>query len=390
MSRKRNVYALIASSFLSGFRMNIISAIWQPFILSLGASMSVIGFVESLAGHRGIIPAFAHLIGGWFSDRKGRKPFLVLGCILVLFYLGLCLLALYFKDWRIVFPATIFLGLSNLSRPAQSSMVADSVREKELGTAYSLIMTAAIIPGVFAPALGGFIADRTGFVSVFVLGLALEALALFPIVVLVKETLIFNNSVEEFSWKEMAFRLFSPPAHLRPFYIAIAADSFSWGLGYGILYGMLVKTYGLSTSQIGAIISASFAAWLFFQIPVGRLVDRFGSFKFLVISELVGIPLMLGWLTFKSLKAFFFLQIFWGLVAATWVPAAQSYLALKVPQENRGEAMGLLNAFRGLFSFLSPFLGGILYDLTGFPGPILANLLGIICTTALLLLLVRE
>lgn len=366
--------------------MNIISAIWQPFVLSLGASMSALGFVESLSGHRGIIPALAQLVGGWFSDRKGRKLFLILGCILVLFYLGLCLVALYFNDWRIIFPAVIFLGLSSVSRPAQSSMVADSVREKELGIAYSLIMTATIVPGVFAPALGGFIADRVGFGSVFVLGLILEALAILPLVGLVRETLTFNDSAGDFSWKEMATKLFSPPAHLLLFYIAIAADSFSWGLGYGILYGMLAKTYGLSTSQIGAIVSASFAAWLVFQIPVGRLVDRFGSFKFMVISELVGIPLMLGWLAFKSLKEFFLLQIFWGLVAATWVPAVQSYLALKVPREKRGEAMGLLNAFRGLFSFFSPFVGGLLYDLTGFSGPILANLVGIICTIVLLLL----
>ena len=390
MSRRVNIYALVTSSFFSGFRTNLINAIWQPFVLSLGASMSTLGFVESLAGHRGIVPALAQFTGGWLSDRRGRKPFLAFGSAMAIIYAGLCLLAFYRKDWRLLFPAVIFLGLSALSRPAQSSLVADSVRERELGTAYSLVMAASIIPGIFAPAFGGFTADRLGFGSVFALAIVLEAVALFTIVRWIRETVASDPSPTPFPWKVLIARLFPPPAHLRPFYVAVAADSFSWGLGYGILYGMLTRTYGLSTSEIGLIVSASLTAWLIFQVPVGRLVDRFGGFKFMVISELVGIPLMAGWLIFRSLKAFLFLQVLWGLVAATWVPAVQSYLALRVPQEERGEAMGILNAFRGLFSFPSPFLGSLLYDLTGFSGPILANIVGIIITTAIFLLWVRE
>ncbi len=390
MSRRFNIYALLTSSFLSGFRMNLVNAIWQPFILSLGASMSTLGLVESLSGHRGIITALVQPIGGWLSDRKGRKPFLILGNVLVIFYLGLCILAFYYKDWRIIFPAAIFLGLSGFSRTVQSSLVADSVREKELGTAYSLVMSAFLVPGVFAPALGGFIVDSLGFGVVFALALLLEALALLPLVKWIKETVTPDLTSHLFPRSESLIKIFSPPAHLRPFYIAVAADSFSWGLGYGILYGMLAKTYGLSTSQIGLIVSASFTTWLIFQMPVGKLVDRFGDFKFLVISELVGIPLMVGWLVFKSFKAFIFLQILWGLVAATWVPAVQSYVALRVNQEERGEAIGLLNAFRGLLSFPSPFLGGVIYDLVGFKGPIIANLVGILIVLAIFLLLVKE
>lgn len=352
--------------------------------------MATLGLVESLSGHRGIIPALAQPIGGWLSDIRGRKPILILGGVLAILYLGLCLLAFYLKDEWIIFLAIIFLGLSNLSKPALSSLVADSVKAKELGTAYGLVMSAFLVPGVFAPVFGGFTADRLGFSKVFILGLILEFLALLPIIKWARETIAIATSATNVSWKEITDKLFHPPARLRPFYIAVAADSFSWGLGYGIIYGMLAKTYNLSTTHIGLIVSVSYTAWLIFQIPAGRLVDRFGSFKFLVVSELVGIPLMVGWLALKSLKAFLFLQVLWGLVAATWVPAVQAYLALKVPSKGRGEAMGLLNAFRGIFSFPSPFLGGLLYDAAGFSGPILANLIGIFVTLAIFLLLVRE
>jgi len=365
--------------------MNLISAIWQPFILSFGVSMSSLGLVESLSGHRGIIPALVQLVGGWLSDRRGRKPIIIWGGILVLLYLGLCLIAFFLKDWRYILLAVFFLGLSAYSRPARDSMVADSVKARELGLAYSLVMAAFLLPGVFAPAMGGFMADKLGFGSVFALGLLLEALALLPIAVWAQETMTYNPST-----KGLTLKSFSVPAHLFPFYITSATDFFSWGLSYGILYGMLAKTYGLSSSQIGLIVSASFTAWLVFQMPAGKLVDRFGGFKLMVISEALGIPLMVGWLLARSMKDFLLLQILWGLVAATWVPAQQAYIALKVPKEERGESIGLMNALRGVVSFPSPFLGGLLYEVAGLPGPILASLAGIIVTIALFLFWVKE
>jgi len=365
--------------------MNLISAIWQPFVLSFGVSMSSLGLVESLSGHRGIIPALVQLVGGWLSDRRGRKPIIIWGGILTFPYFGLCLLAFYLKDWRYILPAIFFLGLSAYSRPARESMVADSVQARELGLAYSFVMAAFLLPGLFAPAMGGFMADKLGFGSVFALGLLLEALALLPIAVWAQETITYNPST-----KELTLKSFSIPAHLLPFYITSAADFFSWGLSYGILYGMLAKTYGLSSSQIGLIVSASFTAWLVFQMPAGKLVDRFGGFKLMVISEALGIPLMVGWLLARSMKDFLLLQILWGLVAATWVPAMQSYIALKVPKEERGEAIGLLSAFRGIVSFPSPFFGGLLYEVAKFPGPILASLAGIIVTIAMFLFWVKE
>jgi MFS family permease len=385
LKHKLNLYAITLNSLLSGFRMNLINAIWQPFVLSFGVSMSSLGLVESFSGHRGIVPALAQAIGGWLSDRRGRKPIIVWGSILTFLYLGLCLLAFYLRDWRYILPAVFFLGLSAYSRPARDSMVADSVKAGELGVAYSLVMAAFLLPGIFAPAMGGLMADKLGFGSVFALGLVLEALAVLPIVVWAQETIVYNPPT-----KGLTLKRFSVPAHLLPFYATTAADFFSWGLGYGIIYGMLAKTYGLSSSQIGLIVSASSIAWLVFQMPAGKLVDRFGGFRLMVISEVLGIPLMIGWLFARSMKAFILLQILWGLVAATWVPAMQSYIALKIPKEERGEAMGLLSAFRGIVSFPSPLLGGLLYEVTGISGPILANLAGIIVTIAMFLFWVKE
>ena len=88
--------------------------------------------------------------------------------------------------------------------------------------------------------------------------------------------------------------------------------------------------------------------------------------------------------------AFAALHAYFGFLAATWVPAQQALLANSVPVKQRGEAVGRLSAFRGLFSFPAPYIGGLLYDRFGFQAPILANLAGIVIALVVIIVMVKE
>ncbi|MEA3459996.1 MAG: hypothetical protein U9R11_04930, partial [Chloroflexota bacterium] len=77
----RNLRAITATAFLAGLFSTMTRAVWQPFVLSLGAPMSTLGFLESLGGRRGIVTALIQLISGWLSDRLGRKPLMALGSL---------------------------------------------------------------------------------------------------------------------------------------------------------------------------------------------------------------------------------------------------------------------------------------------------------------------
>ena len=81
---RRNVLVLTALEFLRGTGQSMLRAIWQPFVLSLGASMSELGLLESLGGFRGLANSLVQPIGGWVSDRRGRKIVLMAGELLSL------------------------------------------------------------------------------------------------------------------------------------------------------------------------------------------------------------------------------------------------------------------------------------------------------------------
>src|SRR5512137_1350391 len=76
-----NLSILAATGFLSGIHVNMVSVVWQPFALSLGASIPMLGLLTSLGGFAGIVTSMVQPIGGWLADRWGRKPFVLLASI---------------------------------------------------------------------------------------------------------------------------------------------------------------------------------------------------------------------------------------------------------------------------------------------------------------------
>jgi MFS family permease len=352
--------------------------------------MSTLGLLESLGGRKGVATALLQPIGGWLSDRQGRKPLIALGSLASLLAVSFYALAAITGDGRLLLPGVISLGASLASRPAESSLIAESAHARRRGMAYSILRTAWIAPGVFAPALGGFIADRWRFPPVFLMSAGLEGLRLLLILWLLIETLKVSGTVSLSKSKEVLTRMIVPPKELRGFYWAMAVDIFVWGLGYTLLLGMLSKTYGFTTFQLGVMSGLLSFVWALSQLPIGRLVDRYGCKPFLVLSEVMGVLVVGGWLFSTSFPAFAILHACFGLVGATWVPAQQALLANSVPTKRLGEAMGRLSAFRGLLGFPAPYIGGLLYDRFGFQAPILANLVGVVVALVMILFAVKE
>ena len=351
----QNLRVIAATSFLNGLFSTMTRAVWQPFVLSLGAPMSTLGFLESLGGRRGLTTALLQSIGGWVSDRLGRKPLLALGSFLGLLVMVFYVLAAIVEDWRWLLPGAILLGAAQVSIPARSALVAESARAGQRGAAYSLQMASWIVPGVFAAALGGFIADRWGFSPVFVMRFGLGSVRLILIIWLLQETLSrIKRGISLGELRGVMANMIVPPRELRGLYWAMSVDIFVWGLGGSLLFGMLSETYGFTTFQLGVMSGLLSLVWATSQLPIGKLIDRYGSKPFMVLSEALGIIVVAGWLFSTSFTAFAALYALFGLVAATWAPSLRALLANSVPTEQLGEAMGRLSAFRGLIGFPAP------------------------------------
>jgi MFS family permease len=388
----RNIRVLATRTFLQGMRDNVVRVVWQPFVLSLGASMPLLGFLESLGGIRGIVPTLVQPLSGRLSDYFGRKVFILSSNVFAIVALSIYVLARFTNNWHLLILGVAILGLAAVSRPSEGSMTAESVGVAGRAMAYSLVMLSFALSGVFAPLLGGFVADRWGYIVVFLMGLALDVVALSMAAGLLKETLVSQSRrALAFDQLKGVFRgILVPPGKLRGFYIAMAIDAFAWGTGWGILYGLLSEVHHFTASQLGIMSCLSSIGWAVLQMPVGKLVERYGCVKSMILSEAGGVILLMGWLHATTFQTFAFLQILFGLTIATWLPATMTWMANSVPKEKMAEEIGRLNAFRGLVAFPAPYIGGLMYEAFGFRGPITVNLIGALTVLILMALLVRE
>ncbi len=388
----KNLRALTMRAFLVGLRETMVRAIWQPFVLSLGASMPLLGVLESIGGFGGIVSTAMLPLGGWLSDRVGRRVFVVMASAFYLTAVAIFVLAGWTQQWRWLLPGVVLLGLTAIARPAIDSMTAESTTTETRGRAFGLTNTFYAIPGIFAPAIGGFLADRFGFVTALLIGMALEFVALAVVVGILRETLRHDGRPPAVAAEFLALlsRTLTPPARLRSFYIAVTIDAFAFGTGATILFGLLSKTYHVTLFQLGLMSSVGSATWAVSQLFFGRQVDKRGCVPFLILSELISVVILVGWLLARSYPAFLALHTLWGLAVATWMPAFLAWITNSVPEKQRAEEIGRLGAFRGLLSFPAPYVGGLLYEAFGFRGPMWANLIGAVIVVIIFWLFVRE
>lgn len=389
--RRDNLTVLAGTAFLRGAHNSAYGVIWQPFVLSLGASMPMLGMLNSLGGMNGIMTTLVQPLGGWLADRLGRRPFLIISSLAILAAYTLFALAGLANLWLLLGLGVVILGISALANPARSSMTAESVRAERHGSAFSLILVATTVPGILAPTLGGYVADRFGYVAFFPFAIALEALALLLVLRLLRETRAPTGTrIRAREAVRVLLRSIVPPKGLRGFFAACAGDSFAWSVGWGLLYGMAAETFHFSGEQLGLMSSVMSLTWAIAQMPIGRYIDKRSTRGTLIFSEALGIPLMLLWITQSRFEVFLVSQVLFALTAATWVPVVNTYLTRAVRAEERAEAFGRLNMFRGLVSVPGPTIGGLLYAWGGMRVPLVANLAGVLIVITILYLFVHE
>lgn len=125
----------------------------------------------------------------------------------------------------------------------------------------------------------------------------------------------------------------------------------------GIASPSIRAEFAISPAEMGFVFSAFSWSYLFFQIPGGVFLDRFGN-------RLVYTIALLGWSAFTLLQgvtggisSFLFARLGLGLFEAPCFPANSNIVGKWFPRSERGRAIGVYTAaeYVGL-GFLSPLL----------------------------------
>lgn len=151
-------------------------------------------------------------------------------------------------------------------------------------------------------------------------------------------------------------------------------------LGFGIILPLLpfiAQKYFASPLTIG-FLTASYSFFQFIFAPIlGRLSDRYGRKKLLIISQFGS---MIGYfiLAFaNNLPLIFLARIIDGITGGN-ISIAQAYIADVTTKENRAKGMGLIGAAFGLGFIFGPAIGGSLSKISYSAPAILAAVVSLI------------
>jgi len=322
-----------------------------------GLSMTLVGIVMVIAGLCG---AASQVVGGWLSDKFGRRPVLVVSVgIRILFFSGLAvLIGVSAPTWAIIVIYTAGRAAGAAVRPITSAMVADLSPKERLTETYGLLRIGGNLGFAAGPALGGYLATFLPYAWLFGVAALVSILTFCLILFFVRESL--HDATGQVDLRSM-FSVATDRAFM--IFIGISLLLF---LGASQLMSTLsvftVDRMGFSTAQYGLLLTTNGLIVVLFQYQVARGITRLAKPTALILGCIIyGFGyLSLGWIE----------SFTWALVAIAittvgeiiFSPTALSVVGELSPWDRRGRYMGFFGLSEMLGISGGPLVGGVLLD----------------------------
>jgi MFS family permease len=349
-------------------------------MVALGISVGTIGLLESGAGRNGAISGLMQVVGGRFSDRRGRRRLILAGSVFLIACWLISACAFFFSYQALVYLAYILWGLSLLSLPVIDAMMADYIETPDRSRVYSTMLVANFIPG----SITGFLAGQYGpFLSpplLLLLAAGLETIGFALLFAKVRdkgEVSMTRRAVVSLksTWEDIN--------RFHGFFSIFMMDAVAWSLGTGILYALL-STRGFTQFEFGVVALTQPIGVVVGTVPGGWLTHRIGARRLLIASEILGGIMVLGWAFYPIQPLVPLYGIAWGFAISTWVPAQFHLSAAMFPEERRGEMLGALATSVYLVRIAGPIVAAGLYLTLGYSAPMVAGGLAIFATILLI------
>ena len=354
---KRTVYISLVCVFCIAFGVSQLAPILPLYFHDLGVqtpeSMSLWSGLATGATY--IIVCLAAPFWGHLADRKGRKITLIRSS----FGMALCNILIAFQTTpEGVVLIRLIQGLVSGFYSASITLIASESPIERTGWALGLLASANLAGSLIGPLLGGYIADTVGIRNDFIIVGIIMGLAGLLATVFIHEDYVPKDNVEKLSISKLKEQI--PEFNS---IIALCVASFIYAICIMSLQPVIsVYIKGILPSNTeniafiaGAVFSAMGIAQLISSSPLGKLVDKIGPRKVLVISLIyVGI-LNIPQAYVSDVYQLAIIRFLQGFGLGGMLPALNTYLSSKTPREFTGQVF----SYNQSCLFLGYFLGAV-------------------------------
>ena len=354
---KRTVYISLICVFCTAFGVSQLAPILPLYFHDLGVQTpETMSLWSGLAtGATYIIVCLAAPFWGRVADKKGRKITLIRSS----FGMALCNVLIAFQTTpEGVVLIRLIQGLVSGFYSASITLIASETPIERTGWALGLLASANLAGSLIGPLLGGYIADTVGIRNDFIIVGALMGLAGVLATIFIHENYVPQPNPEKLSIRKLKEQI--PEFNS---IVALCVASFIYAICIMSLQPVIsVYIKGIVPSDTenlafiaGAVFSAMGIAQLMSSSPLGKLVDKIGPRKVLVVSLIyVGI-LNIPQAYVSDVYQLAIIRFLQGFGLGGMLPALNTYLSSKTPREFTGQVF----SYNQSCLFFGYFLGSV-------------------------------
>lgn len=377
---KRNLTVVWLGCFLTGAAFSLV----MPFLPLYVEQLGVTGHSE-LNMWSGLVfsitflfSAVASPLWGGLADRKGRKIMLLrsaLGMGIVMLLMGLAQ-----NIWQFLVLRAL-LGLLGGFIPNANALIATQIPRHKSGWALGTLSTGGVSGALLGPLAGGFLADNYGLRPVFFMTAAVLFICFMLTLFFIRENFTPVSKKEMLHVKEVFGSLKNRELVLSLFVTTLIIQVATGSIAPILTLYVRDLTGNISNIAFisGMIASVPGVAALMCAPRLGKLGDRIGPEKILIVALIVSVLLLIPMSFVQTPLQLGILRFLLGAADGALLPAVQTLLVYNSSNQIAGRIFSYNQSFRDIGNVTGPLIGAAVSANYGFRA--------VFCVTALVVLI---
>ena len=367
ISWKRNLTIAWIGCFLTGAAFSLVMPFLPLYVEQLGVTGHSelnlwSGLVFSITF---LFSAIASPFWGGLADRKGRKLMLLrsaLGMSIVMVLMGMAQ-----NIWQFLILRAL-LGLLGGFIPNANALIATQIPRHKSGWALGTLSTGGVSGALLGPLAGGLLADSYGLRPVFFMTASVLFLCFLLTLFLIREQFVPVPKKEMLHAKDVLTSLKSPKLVLSLFVTTMIIQVATGSIAP--ILTLYVRELAGNVSNIafisGMIASVPGVAALLSAPRLGKLGDRIGPEKILIVALIISVLLLIPMSFVQTPWQLGLLRFLLGAADGALLPAVQTLLVYNSTNQIAGRIFSYNQSFRDIGNVTGPLIGASVSASYGF------------------------
>ena len=388
MNEKKKIFGLEKNAFFTGLTSFFtdtstkkVYSVMPLFLLSIGASKTTISLIEGIAESTA---SLLKAISGYWSDKIGKnKPFMIIGYGITAIITPLYALA------RIPIQILFFRFFERIGKGLRAaprdSLISGSIKKNEAGKTFGFQKAMDNSGAIVGPLIAFLLLSifPLNYSYIFLLATIPAILGVLTIIIFIKEA----KAEKKETTNKISLKLL--PKKFYFFLIII----FVFTLGNSADALLLVKTSetGIDKSYIPFVYMIFNTVSVLLAIPIGKLSDRIGREKLIILGFIVYAIVYYFFGRFNSINVFIFLFMLYGFYSALTDGSQKAMISDIVSKDLKGTGFGIYHAVLGITLLPASLIAGLLYDKVNSNAPFyFGSIMALIATILMIIFTVLD